>query len=118
MKILRKIFTLCLLLIIPMFCFTACSGSGAVAPKNVKYDGVNITWDSVSKADYYTVSIDGGAEKRVNTNSYAYNSGDKNFTASIKSYAGEESAGTEVSFTYLTKITEITVNEDGSLSWN
>ncbi len=113
---------LCLLLC------TVCFGGALVAcdkddvgslykPTNITYDGARVTWTRVKLADHYTVSINGGEEKRVNTNMYTY-AATEEFDVTVSSVIGKKTYSETRHFVPLDTITNITVSDSGLLSWS
>ncbi len=91
---------------------------GLYKPTNIVYDGSRLSWDKVALADYYNVQINNGEKKRVNTNIYSYDAKGEEFDVAIFAvYDGKES-GETVHFTPLDTITDITVSENGELTWS
>lgn len=86
-------------------------------PTNIAYDGSRITWDKVALADHYTVKINDGEEKRVNTNMYTYTDGGE-FDVTVKAVNSATSASVTVHFTPLDTIETISVSADGVLTWD
>ncbi len=88
------------------------------SPKNLSYDGTQIKW--TGNASDYSVTVNGISET-VNGNAYAFNSGNEDFSVSIKALGNHtttyDSAVTTEEFHYLAAVTEIYV-EDGDLKWN
>ncbi len=125
MKNNKKIIVLIFALVIVSIFLVGCSGEdiqnkieGIYKPTNIKYDGVNISWDKVSIADHYAVQINGGAEQRVNTNVFNYPDTGVAFTVTVLSYRGDKSQSETKTFTPLAQITEINVSNTGVLSWS
>ena len=56
---------------------------GLYKPANLTYDGARLTWDKVTLAEHYTVQINGGEEKRVNTNLFTYDAKGEEFDATV-----------------------------------
>lgn len=86
-------------------------------PVNIQYDGSRITWDRVTLAEHYTVSINGGEAKRVNTNMFTYDAEGGDFDVTVNSVIKGKSFGADMHFTALDKITTINVSDSGELSW-
>lgn len=88
------------------------------APKNINYDGVNITWSGNAPSYEITVS---GITNTVVGNTYAFNSESKDFDVEIKALGNHtttyDSKSATESFHYLNAVTNITV-EDGIIKWN
>lgn len=88
------------------------------APSSVKYDGTNLTW--TGNATDYTVTINGNTET-VRGNTFAFNSGNRDFTAEVKAIGNHtstyDSKAVSEDFHYLDPVTEIIV-EDGIIKWN
>lgn len=90
---------------------------GLYKPTNISYDGQRITWDRVELSEYYLISINGGEEKRVNTNVFAYESDSVTFEVTVKSVIKENTFSETITFTQLDTITDITIENDGTLRW-
>lgn len=98
------------------------------APKNVRFsfDTKQITWDRVTGASAYSVSIN-STETTVTTNNYQYTGDeDGNISIKVKAIAPVDASSTKkydskyteaLSYTFLEKITEVHM-EDGILTWN
>lgn len=119
-----------LMILVSLFTLSACdeAGGGAGegkfgAPQNVAYDGSIITWNAVTGATGYKVSVDGGQELTITSNAYAYakNGGEFNFSVkAVKtSKSGKEtvSDATSIVFKPLAKIEDATVSPEGVISW-
>ena len=113
-------------ILLPLLLFSVCLAVGLAGcnkkkaenkPTEIAYDGEVITWNKVELADHYTVAINDGEAKRVNTNSFAYNAGGEAFDVTVSAVIGEKSFGTSMHFTPLATIEEVTVSEKGALSW-
>ena len=91
---------------------------GLYKPTNIVYDGTRITWDKVTLAEYYTVQINGGEEKRVNTNLYTYDAKGEEFDVTVNSVISDKSYGNTMHFIPLDAIETITVSDSGELSWS
>ncbi len=87
-------------------------------PANVSYDGESLTWDAVKNAEYYLVSINGSENRKITSPLYIYNSMDQAFSVKITAKNEKNEASSEFNFQPLGKITEMTVDENGRLSWN
>ncbi len=114
---------LCILIVSVCVCLglSACGKKdvdGLYKPTNITYDGARITWDKVALAEHYTVQINGGEEKRVNTNLYTYDAEGEEFDVTVNSVIGGKSFGTSMHFIPLDAIETITVSDDGELSWS
>lgn len=90
---------------------------GLYKPTNITYDGVRITWDKVTLAEHYTVQINGGEEKRVNTNLFTFDAEQAEFDVTVNSVIDGKSYGNSMHFIPLDKIESITVSDSGELSW-
>ncbi len=122
--------TLLLILVMALACtFIACdSGEGGgdavkdytlTQPTNIAYDGEALTWDVVTNAEYYLVSINGAEARKITSPLYVYNAMEQPFSVKItaKNEQNEESA--EINFQPLGKIGEITVDAvTGRLTWD
>lgn len=100
---------------------TACSKEdveGLYKPTNITYDGSRITWEKVTLAEHYTLQINGGEEKRVNTNLFTYDAEGKEFDVTVNSVISGKSFGTSMHFIPLDTIENISVSNDGELSWD
>ncbi len=110
-----------ILTICTIFGFAGCKKDdveGLYKPTNITYDGARLTWDKVALAEYYTVSINGGEEKRVNTTLYTYeNTEAVEFDVTVNAVIDDNSYGSDMHFIPLDTITDITVSESGVLSW-
>ncbi len=88
------------------------------APASVKYDGTALTW--TGSASDYLVTVNGTANT-VKGNSYAFNSGNKDFTVEVKAIGNHtstyDSKAVSEDFHYLATVAEIFV-EDGIVKWN
>ncbi len=99
---------------------TACSKADKLIYKveNIAYDGQYITWSKTELADYYNVQINGGEKARSNSTTYAYTS-EETFEVTVTAVAdGEDKASESVTFKPLATIENITVSENGELSWD
>ncbi len=87
------------------------------APDNVKYDGSYISWDAVTEAKYYNVTINGGDTQRATSTTYAYKSNEAfDVTVSAVFEKGEKS--TSVNFKPLSSISTIQIGDSGEISWD
>ena len=119
----KKLITLVLCLTaFAALCFglSACGEdlTGLYKPTNITYDGARLTWDKVTLAEYYTVSINGGEEKRVNTALYNFDAKKVEFDATVKSVIAGKSYGETMHFTPLDDIANITIADNGEMSWD
>lgn len=123
----RRTFTnLIMVLVIALLAFvTIACGGGSIElekPKNVKYDGTTISWNKVENAEYYTVSINDGEEYEVSGTIYPFIANGQTFTVKITAVSAlkklVKSESTTMSFMALGNITDIRVNEDGSIEWD
>ncbi len=121
----KKYFIVLLSLVLLTLCaFFGCSGCKEKAesvykPTNIEYDGARISWDKVTLAEYYTVSINDGEAKRVNTTLYGYeNTENEEFEVTVKAVIGKKSYGRTARFIPLDTVTDIAVSDDGVLSWS
>ncbi len=99
---------------------TACDKANEYLYKveNIAYDGQYITWSKTELADYYNVQINGGEKARSNSTTYAYTS-EETFEVTVTAVAdGEDKASESVTFKPLATIENITVSENGELSWD
>lgn len=122
MKKKNLVVILCILvLIISVTCvLTACNKEDLQSlykPTNITYDGARISWNRVEIADHYTVSINGGEAKRVNTNMYTFAATGEEFDVTVSSVINDKSYGETKHFIPLDKIESISVSDDGMLSW-
>ncbi|MGN0796282.1 MAG: hypothetical protein ACI4MT_04955 [Christensenellales bacterium] len=120
-KITFSIFVLCVVLVVTALTLVACNKDdlgGLVKPQNIKYDGTTITWDKVAVANYYYVSINGGDNQRVNSNTFTYDAGNKEFTAKITAVNSVADLSTEKTFYPLEKVTNVQIGNDGTISWS
>lgn len=123
MKKKHLIVILCVLvLLVTATCaLTACNKDdlkGLYKPTNITYDGTRITWSRVDLADHYTVSINGGETKRVNTNMYTFAATGDEFDVTVCSVIKDKSYGESKHFIPLDTIESILVSDDGTLSWS
>ena len=91
------------------------------APTGLRYDGVTISWDTVANAEKYTVKIGEGEEISTAGAGYAYmNTAGTPFTVSVTAVAeGLDPSPTTIhTFCPLATVTELTVADDGTVSWN
>lgn len=90
------------------------------APANLQYDGAELTWNGVSGAVHYLVSIN-GREETTTQPSYLYSAGAKDFSVSVKAIGNHtssyDSAATKDSWMYLDPATNMHM-EDGILKWD
>ncbi len=118
----KKFFLTLATAVIVAFCtlLAACGEIGAVDQSTIKYDGSTITWGAVEDAENYTIQIDGEKEYTSSTNKFAYKvkadveQVEITITANGKDKSGESASKI---FTRLPKITEITFDEEGKMSW-
>lgn len=99
---------------------SACSEADKLIFKveNIAYDGQYITWSKTELADYYNVQINGGEKTRSNSTTYAYAS-EETFEVTVTAVAeGKDKASESVTFKPLAKIENISVSENGELSWD
>lgn len=87
------------------------------APENIAYDGQYITWSKTEGANHYTVSIDGGDAARSNSTTYAYASTDT-FEVTVTAVFDNSEKSTSVTFKPLATIENITVSDNGEVSWD
>lgn len=114
---------ICLLVLVvgATLAFTACNKDDLQSlykPTNITYDGARISWDKVELAEHYTVSINGGEAKRVNTNMYTFASTGEEFDVTVSSVMGDKSYSETRHFIPLDTIENISVSNDGVLSWS
>ncbi len=115
------IFGVIMLCLCATFALTACDKNvkALYKPTNIEYDGERITWTKVDLAEYYTVSINGGESKRVNTNLFTFeNTENVEFDVKVSSHIKGKSYSTSKHFIPLDRIESITVSNDGVLSWS
>ena len=124
MKMKRKTFLAIImataLLIASILALGSCGGDeieGVYKPTELEYDGAVIRWADVALADYYNVQINGGNETRVNTNSYAFDAQGATFEVVVSSVIGDSSYSESKRFTPLAKIEDLSVSNDGVISW-
>ena len=91
---------------------------GLYKPTNITYDGARITWDKVALAEHYTVQINDGEAKRVNTNLFTFDAKQTEFDVTVSAVLGEKSIGETVHFIPLDTIETIDVSDSGELSWD
>lgn len=88
------------------------------APSSVSYDGTRLTW--IGNASEYEVTIN-GVSQTVKGNALDYNSGNSDFTVSIKALGNYtstfDSAEISEEYYYLDPVTGLTT-QDGLLVWN
>ena len=119
----KKILLICLsfvAVIVGVIGLTACSKAEELLYKveNISYDGQYITWSKTELADYYNVQINGGERTRSNSTTYAYIS-EETFEVTVTAVAdGKDKASESVTFKPLATVTNITVSENGELSWD
>lgn len=86
-------------------------------PTDISYDGTNISWKGNAKS--YEVTVNGVTEP-VSATKFAYNSENHDFTVSVKGVGDHvnnyDSASAETTFSYLSSVTDLTV-EEGTLKW-
>lgn len=87
------------------------------APNNVAYDGQYITWNKVELAKHYTVSINGSEPARSNSTTYSYVSTDT-FEVTVTAVFENSEQSTSVTFKPLAVIGNITVSDNGEVSWD
>ena len=87
------------------------------APENIAYDGQYITWSKTEGANHYTVSIDSGDAARSNSTTYAYSSNDT-FEVTVTAVFDNTEKSTSVTFKPLATIENITVSDNGEVSWD
>ena len=86
-------------------------------PTNVTYDGARLTWQKVDLAEYYTVSINGGEEKRANAPYYNFDAKGEEFDVTVNAVIDGKSHGETHHFTPLESIEQIYIADDGTLTW-
>lgn len=104
-----------------VLCLTSCKDDEAESlykPVNIEYDGSRLTWEKVLLAEHYTVSINGGEAKRVNTNIFTYDAAGKNFDVTVSSVIQGKTFRNDMHFIALDKIASIIVSNTGEISWN
>lgn len=110
-------------MIVGLLCFAVGCGDvaedleGLYKPANIAYDGTRITWDKVTLAEHYTVQINDGEAKRVNTNLFTYDAKQTEFDVTVNSVIDGKSYGETMHFIPLDTIETITVSDSGELSW-
>lgn len=121
----RKILLICLsfiAVIAGVIGLAACGGDDVekivYKVENIAYDGQYVTWSKTELADYYNVQINGGEKSRSNSTTYAYTS-EETFEVTVYAVAGgDEKASASVTFKPLATIENITVSDNGELSWD
>lgn len=107
-----------------VFGLTACGGSiSLTSPSNISYDGALITWDAVEKATGYVIQInENGAEIKTESPSFPFKANDSEFSVKLKAIAtGKKTVESEqvvMNFRPLPKVTDVTVSEEGVVSWS
>lgn len=127
----KKLANLLLALIACLFAafgFVACGENplAVSAPKNVRINAstMALEWDSVEGAAKYTLSIDDGTEYSLTGTNYACSQliqGQQTFTVKIcavSSVGDMKSEATVMTFSPLDKITDLTLSEEGTLTWS
>ncbi len=112
---------LLVVIIVSLFFMIGCGKNnieGLYKPANISYDGTRLSWDKVALAEYYNVQINDGEKKRVNTNLYSYDAKGEEFDATIFAVCEGVENGETVHFTPLDTITDITISDNGELSWS
>ncbi len=87
-------------------------------PITIKYNGEAITWNAVENAEYYLVSINGGEERKITSPLFIYNAMQQSFTVKVTAKNEKNELSAEDTFQPLGQITEISVDENGRLTWN
>ena len=109
---------LALLLALSMVALVSCGDDEeAYYPTNIDYDGSRITWSKVAEAEYYTVQINGGEEKRANTTLYTYDAKGEEFEVTVTAIVDGDDYSSSLQCIPLDTISEINVSDDGTLSW-
>ena len=93
------------------------------APTNIRYSAETgkVSWDGVKNAGFYMVSFDGGAENKVVTTSVSYKTNEDSFTFTIKADSDGlylASDPVTVTFAKLDSDVQLSVDEQGHLTWN
>ena len=127
----KKLANLLLALIACLFAafgFIACGENplAVSAPTNVRVDAgtMAVTWDKVDGAAKYTISINDGTEYSITNTSYACSQliqGQQTFTVkvcAVSSVGDMKSEATVMTFSPLDKINDLTLTEEGSLTWS
>lgn len=102
------------------FGFSACNKVEELlykAPENIAYDGQYITWNKTEGANHYTVSINGDGAARSNSTTFAYTSSNT-FEVTITAVFDNSEKSTSVTFKPLATIENITVSDNGEVSWD
>ncbi len=86
------------------------------APENIAYDGQYITWTKCDGAKHYTVSINGAEPVRSNSTTYAFAS-DETFEVTVTAVYEKIEKSAALTFKPLATIQNITVGNDGEVSW-
>ncbi|MBQ7760558.1 MAG: hypothetical protein IJ400_00750 [Clostridia bacterium] len=106
------------MVLVSVFAFVSCNKDDlSLKPTNVAYDGVRLTWQRVELAEYYTISINGGEEQRVNTNRYNFECSEE-FDVVVNSVVNGKTYGDTHHFTPLDPIEALYVAEDGTITWD
>lgn len=111
----KKILLICMLVSLAVLTLLGC-GVGLAAPEGISYDGAMIRWTAVEGAEKYLVRVDGGDEMETTANSFPYQ-GEGVLTVTVTAVKGKRSEAATITFTQLDTVTEIGVNDDGSLFW-
>ncbi len=121
----NKFFAISLVLVMAfcaLFVLSSCGKIELSDPKNIKYNGTTISWDSVENASGYTVSINGGTEWSVSGTSYPYNAKGQEFSVSITAVSEAKelvkSGSTTMVFKPLEKVENVKVDTDGVFTWD
>lgn len=108
------------MVLVSLLAFASCgcnNAEGLYKPTNVAYDGAKFTWQRVELAEYYTISINGGEEQRVNTNRYNYTSNEE-LDVTVNAVISGKSYGDTYHFSPLDPIEELYIAEDGTITWD
>ncbi|MBR1968068.1 MAG: hypothetical protein IKA11_01580 [Clostridia bacterium] len=123
----KKLFVMALTLITLLalsVTLVGCGGLNLDAPENVKFDGSTnvLTWNNVEGADQYIIQINEEEPKTIKSNRYPYAANNTVFTVTIKGDSKTEKVKsaeeTTITFSPLGKISEVRVDENGTLSWD
>lgn len=117
----RRILSLSLMVLL-ILTFSAmmfsCKEEELAAPSEISYDGNIITWSSVEGAEKYHVQIDSMPEIATLGTAYSYPSTGTQFTVKVTSVCeGKTSASATHTFIPLGQVENITVANNGNISW-
>ncbi len=119
MKKTRVILTAVICLLAVVMCLSACGKKNDLtAPENIRYDGTYITWNKVANAEYYMVQVGNAEAVRNNSTTFYYAGGETPFDVTVSAVCGDDSKSTTVNFKPLGRIENLTVANDGVVSWD